>query len=86
MAADPAAVRAAYYVTGVGVEPGQLVDDLTEALDAADAINRAAGEPSSGYGPAFVVPVMAITYPDAETPPPTEAESGSTGDGAASPS
>ncbi|AZM53344.1 hypothetical protein DMA15_12745 [Streptomyces sp. WAC 01529] len=81
MTADPANVRAAYYVTGAGVEPGQLTGDLTAALDAADEINRAIGTTSSGYGPAFVVPVMAITYPDATAPP--AAEPGSSTDGGA---
>lgn len=81
MTANPADVRAAYYVTGAGVEPGELTGDLTAALDAADEINRAIGT-TSGYGPAFVVPVMAITYPD--TPPPAAEPDSSTGHGAAS--
>lgn len=81
MTANPADVRAAYYVTGAGVEPGELTSDLTAALDAADEINRAIGT-TGRYGPAFVVPVMAITYPDATAPPAAEPDS-STGGGTA---
>lgn len=82
MAVDPADVRAAYYVTGAGIEPGQLTGDLTAALEQADEVNRSTGA-AGGYGPAFVVPVMAITYPDAAMPPPDEPDTGSAPGGAA---
>lgn len=78
--ADAPTQIAAYYVTGVGETSGELLGDLQEALKRADEINRAtAGTTPALYGRAFVIPVMAITYPAALAP--TAPSTGSVGRG-----
>ncbi|MFF7365608.1 hypothetical protein [Streptomyces sp. NPDC008125] len=76
MPVDPAAVMAAYAVAGAGIA-GLVYTELPDALDAADTLNRAAaGTTSTGYGCAYVVPVMAIRYPDPIPPTPPTSDGG----------